>query len=109
MENSENTVPIDDYLKKKVLARLGLNDGDVQVNKETWDLGFCDTCSWPEEGFAVYVNNNIVWPSDEYIGTYGGYIYADKNGRVRDNALSTYGYFFEWLDGEEFGPEHRDN
>lgn len=39
MADEEKTVPIDDYLKKKVLARLGLEDGDVQVNKETWDLG----------------------------------------------------------------------
>jgi len=100
-KDEETVVPIDDFLKKKVLSRLDKDSGDVMVSAEYWDLGFCDTCSCPESGFAVYVDEKLVWPNEESLRAMGGYIYADDSGRVISGKLSTYGYFFEWLDRKD--------
>lgn len=101
MMDKQETAQIDDYLAGKILSRLGRTEGEVRVNKETWDLGMCETCSMPEEGFAVYVDNALVWPNDEVLRAHGGYIYADDKGEVVGGELSTYGYFFDWLAGKD--------
>ena len=101
VKDSAETQPIDDYLKQKILQRLGYNKGMVTITNQEWDLGMCDTCSWPEAGFSVYVDNKLVWPNDEYLRNFGGYIYADDSGTVKSGKLSTYGYFFDWLAGKD--------
>lgn len=101
MSSKDKTVPIDEFLSKKILDRLDLKEGKVTVANESWDLGFCDTCSWAEYGFAVYVDGNLVWPNDESLSALGGYVYADDRGEVVGGELSTYGYFFEWLDRKD--------
>lgn len=90
---------VDDFLFKKVLERLVRTDGRVVIQTEEWDLGFCETCSYPESGFAVYVDDELVWPNEESLSALGGYIYADDSGWVVEGKLSTYGYFYDWLDG----------
>lgn len=96
------THTINGNLRKMVLARLGLTEGVVTVQEEKWDFGFCDTCSWPESGFSVQVDGNLVWPSKEYLNHFGGYIYADNEGRVEGKTLTSYGHFNAWLHGETF-------
>lgn len=97
----ETTVLIDDVLADRVRARLGVTEGEVKVTSEEWDLGFCDTCSYPEEGFAVYLNDKLVYPNDEKLSAVGGYVYADADGAVRNNALTSWGVFFDWLEGKD--------
>lgn len=97
--SGEVTVRIDGKLKKRVLHRVGKSSGDVDVREERWDFGFCDTCSYPKEGFSVYVDGHQVWPSDEYLAGRGGYIYADDQGIVSGRMLSSWGCFHEWLEG----------
>lgn len=92
---------IDEFLFEKVRQRLGLSAGEVVIQTEEWDLGFCGTCSYPENGFAVYVDDELVWPNDESLSVLGGYIYADASGTIINGELSTYGYFFDWLDGKD--------
>lgn len=91
------TVRIDDSLREAVLKRLGRTEGLVEVTHEEWDLGFCDTCSYPEHGFAVYVDKKLVWPL--YSRPWGGYTFADDKGYVSGGKLSAWGVFFKWLDG----------
>lgn len=88
---------VDDSLRRRVLARLGRDEGNVEVREERWDFGFCDTCSWPEEGFSIYVDGELVWPSDEYLREFGGYIYADDQGSLDGSRLSSFGQFDNWL------------
>lgn len=109
MKDTPTTKPIDDFMAKKVLDRLGRVSGDVTVNEEEWDLGMCDTCSSPEDGFAVYVDGKLVWPNDEVLSAQGGYIYADDSGYIKDGQLSTYGYFFDWLDGKSLEDEDEED
>lgn len=90
---------VDEFLFRKVLERLGRTDGRVVIQTEEWDLGFCETCSYPESGFAVYVDDELVWPNEESLSALGGYVYADDSGWVVEGELSTYGYFYDWLDG----------
>lgn len=93
---------IDGNLRNMVLTRMGLTEGTVTIQEEEWDLGMCDTCSYPESGFSVKVNDNLVWPSDEYLQHFGGYIYADREGDITGNELTSYGHFNAWLHGETF-------
>lgn len=95
------TATIDESLSRRILERLGRTEGKVTVQSEEWDSGFCDTCSHLEEGFAVYVDNELVWPNDDLLNNFGGWVYADDRGTVIGKTLSTFGYFFEWLDGED--------
>lgn len=97
--NRKTVKLIDEFLFEKVRQRLGLKTGKVVIQTEEWDLGFCETCSYPENGFAVYVDNELVWPNEESLSALGGYIYADDSGTIVNGELSTYGYFFDWLDG----------
>lgn len=97
--NRKTVKLIDEFLFEKVRQRLGLSTGEVVIQTEEWDLGFCETCSYPENGFAVYVDDELVWPNDESLSALGGYIYADDSGTIVNGELSTYGYFFDWLDG----------
>lgn len=90
---------VDEFLFRKVLDRLGRTEGRVVIQSEHWDLGFCETCSYPESGFAVYVDDELVWPNEESLSALGGYVYADDSGYVVGGELSTYGYFYDWLDG----------
>lgn len=101
MRITEKTVEVDEAFTQRVLQRLGRTEGKVQVRSEEWDLGFCDTCSHLERGFSVYVDDKQVWPNDDYLSNFGGYIYADEQGAVEGNTLTTFGYFFEWLDGND--------
>lgn len=101
MKDKPESKPIDDYLKQKILERVGYDKGNVTITNQEWDLGMCETCSWPQTGFAVYVDNELVWPNDEYLSEFGGYIYADDSGAVKGGELSTYGYFFDWLAGKD--------
>lgn len=99
--NRQSVKLIDEFLFEKVRQRLGLSAGEVVIQTEEWDLGFCETCSYPEYGFAVYVDDELVWPNDEILSALGGYIYADNSGTIINGELSTYGYFFDWLDGKD--------
>lgn len=100
MSRNESRVElVDEFLFRKVLDRLGRTEGHVVIQSEYWDLGFCETCSYPESGFAVYVDDELVWPNEESLSALGGYIYADDSGYVVGGELSTYGYFYDWLDG----------
>ena len=99
--NRQTVKLIDEFLFEKVRQRLGLSAGEVVIQTEEWDLGFCGTCSYPESGFAVYVDDELVWPNDESLSALGGYIYADNSGTIINGELSTYGYFFDWLDGKD--------
>lgn len=99
MDRQNRVELIDEFLFKKVLERLGRTSGRVVIQSEHWDLGFCDTCSYPERGFAVYVDDALVWPNEESLRALGGYLYADNCGYVVGGELSTYGYFYDWLDG----------
>lgn len=102
MSRNEGRVElVDEFLFRKVLERLGRTDGRVVIQTEEWDLGFCETCSYPESGFAVYVDDELVWPNEEILNVLGGYIYADDSGYVVGGELSTYGYFYDWLDGAD--------
>lgn len=104
------TIRIDGNLKKRVLRRVGKTTGEVDVREERWDFGYCDTCSYPEEGFSVYVDGRQVWPSDEYLAGQGGYIYADDQGVVSGRSLSSWGYFHDWLEGRtNFDDEEADS
>ena len=93
------TVAIDDTLSRRILNRLGLQSGTVTVTEESWNMGLCDTCSWPQEGFAVHVNGELVYPNDETLNSFGGYTHADAAGYVNGNQLTSWGAFFHWLDG----------
>lgn len=94
---TEHVLPIDDSLRRAILERIGRPTGAVTVTEETYGLGFCDTCSYVLDGFAVKVDGEIVWPSDEHLAAEGGCIYLDEEGRVDGGTLTTWGHFFDWL------------
>ncbi len=88
-------------LTRRILDRLGLDDGHVQVLEQSWDFGGgCTTCSYPESGFQVLVNGEQVWPSKEYLDQHGGVYFADTEGYVEGRKLTVYGMFDKWLNGE---------
>lgn len=91
---------IGEALANRVRARTGLT-GPVRIDEESWDSGVCDTCSYPESGFSVWVGDKLVWPSEGKIYSVGGYVYADDDGHVSGDklVLSWYGYFDRWLNG----------
>ena len=92
---------INGALRKRVLDRLGLTEGDVDIREEAWDFGGgCTTCSNPEDGFSVHVNGELVWPSDEYLDTFGGVHFADTDGYVTGRTLTSYGQFDRWLSNQ---------
>lgn len=105
MSDSEHTRmqtrPVDGTLRQAVLDRLGRTSGEVRVTQEEWDLGYCETCSFPESGFAVYVDDDLVWPTEAIKAGLGGYIYGDAEGIVEGQTLTVWGRFFSWLDNEE--------
>jgi len=96
---------IDGALKARVLAKLGRTEGHVEINHESWDFGFCSTCSYPESGFSVKVDGEVVWPAPEYLDEFGGINFADDQGYVRGSSLTVYGQFDAWLSGRPWDPE----
>lgn len=96
--------PADNYMRTKVLERIGSTTGRVEFVMEEWDFGYCDTCSWPETGLAVKVNGHVVYPNDEVLAAFGGCVYGDdgvevSGGRITER--SQYAHFFDWLDGKD--------
>lgn len=96
------TIPIDGMLKQRILNRLGREAGRVEIQEEEeWDLGFCDTCSYPETGFAVYVDGELEWPRAESLEAQGGRAYGDSCGHIDPSSgelvLSDYALFDAWL------------
>lgn len=107
---TEVTHRINGALKKRVLNRLGRTQGDVDIREEEWDFGGgCTTCSFPEDGFSVYVDGEQVWPSDELLNFQGGVHFADTEGYVNGRTLTSYGQFDRWLRGEDFRDEEYDD
>lgn len=90
-------------LEKKVLERLGRTSGNVEFHNVSINLGFCETCDYPVDGFSVTVDGEQVWPSDEVIAEVGGYTTLDEEGsydEVRESLCFTkMGDFFLWLSG----------
>lgn len=71
--------------------------GKVTVQHEEWDLGYCETCSWPETGFAVYVDDERV---------YG----PDSAGQIVDGGrIEFYGFFIGFLDWLEESPDENNS
>lgn len=96
--------PADDYLRGKVLKRIGSTTGHVEFVMEEWDPGFCDTCTWPESGLAVKVDGHVVYPNDEVLAAFGGCVYGDEDVEVvggKITELSQYAHFFDWLDSKD--------
>jgi len=91
-------------LEDRIRRRIARDNATISIIEEEWNSGFgsCDTCSWPESGFAVYADDELVWPSKEYLETFGGYIYADDKGYFTSGVLSVYGQFDQWLNGEDW-------
>lgn len=96
---------INGTLKARILARLGRTEGVVSINEEHWDDGFCETCSFPESGFSVLVDGEIVWPSREYLDEFGGRYDADRDGYVSGKKLSSFGQFDAWLNSRPWEDE----
>ena len=88
---------VDEKLNARVRERIGSEDATISISQESWNDGFCETCDWPTTGFAVYADGVQVWPSEDYLNNFGGYIYADESGEVHGDKLSTYGEFDRWL------------
>ncbi|GAA1639407.1 hypothetical protein GCM10009700_27930 [Brevibacterium sanguinis] len=103
MEIKTQTRPADDYMRAKVLERIGRDEGRVEFVMEEWDFGFCDTCSWPESGLAVKVDGETVYPSDEVLAAFGGNSIGDDEAEVKSGEViaSQYSRFFDWLDGKD--------
>ena len=91
---------IDEALNDRIRKRIGRDSAVVDIREESWNEGMCETCDWPTSGFAVYADNKLVWPSEDYLENFGGYIYADESGEVYGNNLSTYGEFDRWLQND---------
>ena len=102
-------IPIDGDLADRVRARVGAEESAfVEIREEEWDLGYCDTCSYPEEGFSVYVDGKQVWPDEEYLSVFGGVAFADADGIVEEdcgnrslNFFDNLSIFNEWLKGTD--------
>lgn len=88
---------VDAALERRILERLGLTTGRVEIREEHTNLGFCETCDYPVDGFSVYVDGNLVWPSRGYLSKFGGYSALDDQGVVRGGKLSVFGQFNNWL------------
>lgn len=90
-------------LEKKVLERLGRTSGNVEFHNVSINLGFCETCDYPVDGFSVTVDSEQVWPSDEVIAEVGGYATLDEEGFYDEGRESLrftkMGDFFLWLSG----------
>lgn len=98
---TETIYNVDETLKERIRKRLARDSAEIEIREESWDFGFCDTCSYPEDGFSVYADGELVWPSENYLRSFGGVGFADDRGSIRGNRLSTYGYFDKWLSGVE--------
>lgn len=96
---------INGTLKRRILARLGRKTGKVTINEEQWDDGFCETCSYPEDGFSVHVDGETVWPSSDYLEEFGGRYDADRDGFITGRTLSTFGQFDAWLNERPWDDE----
>lgn len=77
-------------LSARVLARLGISKGDVTLVEHYWDSGYCETCSYTEVQFQVWVDNDVVFEVDKYD-------YTADVGSVED--LTVFGKFNDWLNG----------
>ena len=91
----------DDALKQRILMRVGKTEGLVQIEQAEWNLGFCDTCSWPEDGLAVYVDGEQVWPNSDVLARIGGNRIGDVDASYGDGVVrvSQYSLFYDWLLG----------
>lgn len=91
----------DDALKQRILKRIGKTEGVVQIEQAEWDFGFCDTCSWPEEGLAVHVNGEQVWPNPDVLARIGGNRIGDADAHYSDGAVrvTQFSLFYDWLLG----------
>ena len=93
-EDTVNTVTINmtrDF-DDAVRHRTG-KTGRVTVRHEEWDMGYCETCSWPITGFAVYIDGERV---------YG----PDSDGQiVDDERIEFEGFFVGFLDWLEESPD----
>lgn len=90
-------------LEKKVLDRLGRTSGNIEFHNVSINLGFCDTCDYPVDGFSVTVDGEQVWPSNEVLAVMGGYSVLDEEGSYDEKRESLrftkMGDFFLWLSG----------
>ena len=93
-EDTVNTVTINmtrDF-DDMVRYRTG-KTGRVTVRHEEWDMGMCETCSWPQTGFSVYIDNELV---------YG----PDPDGQfVDDERIEFDGFFVSFLEWLEESPD----
>ena len=99
---SEDTIlKADDALNQRILMRVGKTGGVVQIEQAEWNLGFCDTCSWPEDGLAVYVDREQVWPNPDVLARIGGNQIGDADASYGDGVVrvSQYSLFYDWLLG----------
>lgn len=90
-------------LEKKILARLGRTSGNVEFHNVSINLGFCDTCDYPVDGFSVTVDGDQVWPRDEVLAVVGGYSVLDEEGSYNEKKkflrFTKMGDFFLWISG----------
>jgi len=73
-------------LADRIRLRAGA-EGPVKIIEKYWNSGYCETCSYDEHDFRVYVNGVEVWDSSyEYV----------PDGV---NGLTSFGEFNSWLEG----------
>ena len=91
----------DDALKQRILKRVGKTEGVVKIEQAEWDFGFCDTCSWPEEGLAVHVDGEQVWPNPDVLARIGGNRIGDADAHYSGGVVQVtqYSLFYDWLLG----------
>lgn len=91
----------DDALKQRILERVGKTEGTVRIEQAEWDFGYCETCSWPEEGLAVHVDGEQVWPNPDVIALLGGNSIGDDAAHYGDGVVEVtqYSLFYDWLLG----------
>ena len=98
----------DDALRQRILKRVGKTAGAVKIEQAEWDFGYCDTCSWPEQGLAVHVDGEQVWPNPGVLARLGGNQIGDDAAYYSDGVVQVtqYSLFYDWLLGakpEELG------
>lgn len=98
----------DDALRRRILKRVGKTEGTVRIEQAEWNFGYCDTCSWPEEGLAVHVDGEQVWPNPDVLARLGGNRIGDDAAYYGDGVVQVtqYSLFYDWLLGatpEELG------
>ena len=98
----------DDALRQRILKRVGKTAGAVRIEQAEWDFGYCETCSWPEEGLAVHVDGEQVWPNTDVLARLGGNQIGDDAAYYGDGVVQVtqYSLFYDWLLGatpEELG------